>query len=102
MAFKYQGLKMFFNMKVYYDAMKRLPEFTGLRGRAFPGKEPPLQPVIIPRRPDLPLGFSNDWKKIGSRRHRQTVTIIVTPAEEEDTLRLPPLQEIHSTDYYHF
>ena len=94
---------MFFNMKVYYDAMKRLPEFTGLRGRAFPGKEPPLKPVILPRRPDLPLGFSNDWKKIGSRRHRQTVTIIVTPAEEEDTLRPPPPQEmiIHSTDYYH-
>ena len=101
MALKYQGLKMFFNMKVYYDAMKRLPEFAGLRGRAFPGKEPPLQPVILPRRPDLPLGFSDDWKKIGSRRQRQTVTIIVTPAEEENTLRPPPPQEIHSTDYYH-
>ena len=88
-------------MKVYYDAMRRLPEFTGLRGRAFPGQDSPQQPVIIPRRSELPLGFSNDWKKIGSKRHRQTITIIVTPAEEEDTLRLPPPQEIHSTDYYH-
>ena len=78
---KYQGLRMFVNMKIHYDAMRRLPEFSGLRGKVFPGQEPPPQPVIIPRRPDLPLGFSNDWKNIGSRRPRHTVTILVTPAE---------------------
>ena len=93
---------MIFNMKIYYDAMRRLPEFTGLRGRAFPGQESPRQPVIIPRRPDLPRGFSDDWKKIGSRRHRETVTIIVTPAEE-DTLRPPQEMIIHSTEHhYHY
>ena len=90
---------MCFNIKIYYDAMRRLPEFAGLRGRVFPGQEPPRQPRIIPRRPDLPPGLSNDWKKIGSRRHKQTVIILVTPAEE-DTLRPPQEMIIHSADYH--
>ena len=87
-------------MKIYCDAMRRLPEFAGLKGRVYPGQEPPPQPCITPRRPDLPQGFSNDWKKIGSKRHKQTVTIMVTPAEE-DTLRPPKEMIIHSnTDVY--
>ena len=92
-------MRTFFNMKIYCDAMRRLPEFAGLKGRVYPGQEPPPQPCITPRRPDLPQGFSNDWKKIGSKRHKQTVTIMVTPADE-DTLRPPNEMVINSTDYY--
>ena len=86
-------------MKIYCEAMRRLPEFTGLKGRTYPGQDPPLQPCLTPRRPDLPQGFSHDWRKIGSKRHKQTVTILVTPAEE-DTLRPPKEMIIHSTDFY--
>ena len=66
-------------MKIYFDAKSRLPEFSGLQGRRFPGQQSPQPPSIAPRRPPLPADLSDKWSKIGSRRYNKT--IFVTPAE---------------------
>ena len=69
-------------MKIYFDAKSRLQEFSGFRGRRYPGQECPRPPFIEPRRPSLPPDFSNEWSRIGSRRSPKTVTIFVNQAED--------------------
>ena len=75
------GLRFIFSMKVYFNARRRLQEFSGLRGRRFPGQESPRPPTITPWRPNLPPEFSEEWSRIGSRRRPKTVTIFVTPSD---------------------
>ena len=78
-----------FNIIILSTAAKRLPEFSGYKGRRFPGQMPPPPPIIQPRRMELPPNLVDDWKNIGSKRnefqdlglprfdkqHRMSVTI---------------------------
>ena len=69
-------------MKVYFDAKRRLPEFSGLQGRRYPGQPSPLPYVVTPRRPH-PLPGQQHEVNIGARRtHAETINITVTPAVE--------------------
>ena len=53
------GLRAFFNLKVYFDAKRRLPEFSGLQGRRYPGQPAPLPYIVTPRRPHPPPGHQH-------------------------------------------
>ena len=75
------GLRTIFNLKVYFDARRRLPEFTGLQGRRYPGQLAPRTYIVTPRRPDLPEEHREDWRRIGSKR-ANTITITVSPPDE--------------------
>ena len=61
-----------FNLVILVVAGRRLPEFSGYRGRRFPGQQPPAPPRIAPRRLQLPPTFAQDeeWRRIGSRRNK--------------------------------
>ena len=78
----FSGLRTIFNLKVYFDARRRLPEFTGLQGRRYPGQLAPRPYIVTPRRPDLPPEHRDDWRRIGYKRRANTVTITVSPASE--------------------
>ena len=67
-------------MKVYFDAKRRLPEFSGLQGRRYPGQPAPLPYIVTPRRPHPPPGHQHE-ASIGARR-TQPINIIVTPADD--------------------
>ena len=54
------GLRLVFNMIILVVAGRRLPEFSGYRGRRFPGQQPPAPPRIAPRRLQLPPTFTQD------------------------------------------
>ena len=71
-----------FNLKVYLDSRRRIPEVTGLHGRVYPGQLAPRPFVIAPRRPELLPEHRDDWRRIGSRRPANTITINVTPASD--------------------
>ena len=58
-----------FNIIILNTAAKRLPEFSGYKGRRFPGQMPPPPPIIQPRRMELPPNLVDDWKNIGSKRN---------------------------------
>ena len=62
------GLRLLFNIIILSTAIKKLPEFSGYKGRRYPGQLPPPPPVIQPRRMELPPNFVEEWKNIGSRR----------------------------------
>ena len=78
------GLRTLFNLKVYFDAKRRLPEFSGLQGRRFPGQPDPLPNIVIPRRPDPPTGHQYECSTSGSWRRSQAkpIMIIVSQADE--------------------
>ena len=61
-------LRFIFNILILSIAFKRLTEFSGLRGKRFPGTQKPRSVKVLPRRLDLPTDFADDWKKIGSKR----------------------------------
>ena len=54
------GLRLVFNIIILVVAGQRLPEFSGYRGRRFPGQQPPAPPRIAPRRLELPPTFAQD------------------------------------------
>ena len=60
--------RLFLNVIVYFVANLRLPEFSGLEGKVFPGQPPPSPMIPLPRRMELPPNFPSEWKNIGSRR----------------------------------
>ena len=49
-------------------AAKRLPEFSGYRGRVFPGQPRPRSQMPEPKRMRISPTFSVEWKQIGSTR----------------------------------
>ena len=61
-------MRLLFNIIILSTAIKKLPEFSGYKGRRYPGQLPPPPPVIQPRRMELPPNFVEEWKNIGSRR----------------------------------
>ena len=63
------GFRFLFNIIILNTAAKRLPEFSGYKGRRFPGQMPPPPPIIQPRRMELPPNLVDDWKNIGSKRN---------------------------------
>ena len=52
-----QGIRFLFGMKIYFDAKSRLQEFSGFRGRRYPGQECPRPPFIEPRRQTVTCHF---------------------------------------------
>ena len=72
-------------MVILYTAAKRNPEFHGYKGKSFPGQLPSRPQEIQPRRVKYPKDFSNDWKKIGSKRTKF------------DDLGLPHLKKYQNT-----
>ena len=75
-------LRTLFNLIVFCDAKRRLPEFSGLQGKRFPGQPDPLPYIVNPRRPFYQPSESES-RRIGSRRSKsRTITITVTPADE--------------------
>ena len=58
-------------MIILSKAFERLPEFSGLRGKRFPGTQKPRSVKVLPRRLDLPDDFADDWRKIGSKRNKR-------------------------------
>ena len=69
LTFLILGFRFLFNIIILNTAAKRLPEFSGYKGRRFPGQMPPPPPIIQPRRMELPPNFVDDWKNIGSKRN---------------------------------
>ena len=63
----YLGVRLVGNLIIYLAATWNWPEFTGLRGRRFPGQEEPRTPDIQPRRIKLPPTFASEWRNIGSK-----------------------------------
>ena len=64
-------MRFVFNSVILSHALRRLPEFSGYKGRRFPGGEQqPRKTQITPRRLDLPQDFQEDWRKIGSKRNK--------------------------------
>ena len=63
-------MRFVFNIIILSKAFERLPEFSGLRGKRFPGTQKPKTEKVLPRRLDFPKDFSDDWKKIGSKRKK--------------------------------
>ena len=83
-SYKYLGFRLIFNLKVYFAAKNRLPEFSGLHGRTNPIQDSPRPIQILPRGQELPRSFDKDWRKIGFMKQTPTpspILIIVTPAE---------------------
>ena len=80
------GLRALLNLKVYIDAKRRIPEFSGLQGRRYPGQPAPLPYIVTPRRPHPPPGHQHECSTIGSWRQRQAkpITILVTPAVADE------------------
>ena len=66
-------MRFVFNSVILAHALRRLPEFSGYKGRRYPGEQEPRGSLITPRRLDLPQDFKEDWRKIGSKRNK-TVT----------------------------
>ena len=76
------GLRLIFNLVVYYTAKKRLPEFSGFCGRSFPIENSHRTIKLLPRGQELPASFDKDWRDIGfTRLTPSPIHIIVTPAE---------------------
>ena len=63
----YTGVRLVGNLLIYLAATWNWPEFTGLRGRRYPGQEEPRTPDIQPRRMKLPPTFASEWRNIGSK-----------------------------------
>ena len=59
--------RLFLNVIVYFVAKLRLPEFSGLEGKVFPGQPPPSPLIPVPRRMELPPSFPSEWKNIGTQ-----------------------------------
>ena len=81
---KILGFRLIFNLKVYFTAKRRLPEFSGLHGRTIPIQDSPRPIKILPRGQELPRSFDKDWREIGFMKQTQsssTILIIVTPAD---------------------
>ena len=76
------GLRTLFNLKVYFDAKRRLPEFSGLQGRRYPGQPDPLPYIVTPRRAHPPPGHQPEGSTSGSWRQTKPIIILVTPADE--------------------
>ena len=81
-------MRFLFNLLIFANALRRLPEFSGNKGRRYPGLEGPKKMQIKPRRLHLPQGFQEDWKKIGSKRSK-SVSFEDTPI----TFVLPLIKE---------
>ena len=83
-------MRFVFNSVILAHALRRLPEFSGYKGRRYPGEQEPRGSLITPRRLDLPQDFKEDWRKIGSKRNKMVtfdvpVTSIrcVLPSKQE-------------------
>ena len=63
-------MRFIFNIIILTKASERLPEFSGLKGKRFPGTLKPRPVKVLPRRLDLPIDFADDWRKIGSKRKK--------------------------------
>ena len=60
----YLGLRLLFNIYVYVNATRRIPEFAGYRAKYYPGQMAPRQQLIVPRRLELtPSNISEQQKK---------------------------------------
>ena len=80
-------MRFVFNSVILAHALRRLPEFSGYRGRRYPGEQQPRKTLITPRRPHLPRDFQEDWRKIGSKRNKMMTfdvpsITIVEPVEQ--------------------
>ena len=67
---------------MYYHGKNRLPEFEGYRGRTLQINMTKPKMIIQPRRYNFPVGFENDWQKIGSKRTKVLVYEDTMPAVE--------------------
>ena len=78
------GLRLIFNIIVYYTAKKRLPEFSGFCGRSFPIENSQRIIKLLPRGQELPASFDKDWRDIGvTRLTPSPIHIIVTPSQQD-------------------
>ena len=83
-------MRFVFNFVILAHALRRLPEFSGYKGRRYPGEQEPRRSLITPRRLDLPQDFQEDWRKIGSKRNKMvtfdapvTSITFVLPSKQE-------------------
>ena len=61
MSFIYKGSRLLFNIIIYLQAYKRLPEFSGLMGNVYPGQ---LKPRFSIPEPRIKSPVSLEWKQI--------------------------------------
>ena len=85
-------MRFVFNSVILAHARRRLPEFSGYKGRRYPGEQEPRGSRITPRRLDLPQDFKEDWRKIGSKR-KSLVTFDESVPVTPITFVLPSKQE---------
>ena len=67
-------------------ASKTLPEFSGFKGRVYPGQIKPRYQKPEPRRVLYPEDLHNDWKKIGSKRTKFDDLGLPLPKNYQNTL----------------
>ena len=80
----FKGSRLLFNIIIYLKAYERLPEFSGLIGKVFPGQLKPRYPIPEPRieTQRCPV-VSLEWNQNGFRE-----------AESNGHLNMMPLQII--------
>ena len=76
--FPFSVMRFLFNSLIFCNALRRLPEFSGYKGRRYPGVQGPQKMPIKPRRLYFPPDFQEDWRKIGSKRNN-SLTFAVKP-----------------------
>ena len=79
----FQGLRILFNIIIFFAAQNRFPEFNGLKGQRFPGTPPPRIQEILPRRPSSCLSEMDKMLLLHQlkNKNKQTLSINVQPAQ---------------------
>ena len=80
------GCRLLFNVLIFLRASKTLPEFSGFKGRVYPGQIKPRYQKPEPRRVLYPEDLHNDWKKIGSKRTKFDDLGLPLPKNYQNTL----------------
>ena len=68
----YKGSRLLFNIIIYLQAYKRLPEFSGYRGRVYPGHSKPRYPIPEPRIESAKFLVSLEWNQHGFRKAKNS------------------------------
>ena len=79
------GLRLLFNIIVFFVAKNRFPEFDGFKGGKFPDSPPLRTQKIYPRRPSLCLSETNQnlllKKLLRNQSNAAVTTVWVRPAK---------------------
>ena len=77
------GSRLLFNIVIFYRASQRLPEFSGLMGKVYPGQLKPRNQIPEPRIQLMKKSFENGFW--GTDHNAQMMTpkiIFVKPVTE--------------------